>query len=229
MSSSGGRREAHWQSGQSAERRIVPFRVNDAQKVHEDRDRSIGAGVPSVRRTDRQGRVPAAARWPGIRDCQRQKNAPNLVGMAPDPSSALIRRRTRAPDARAAARLARPVSRRPRFPAAGLLSIALPCIKLMSIALWSITGGSLPALADGGSGGATGRQVPSAAGASTAGCQCMSRTGRHDLGALVCLDVGGRLRLMRCVRVLNNTSWEQVEDGCPTASLGGSAAGADLR
>ena len=48
-------------------------------------------------------------------------------------------------------------------------------------------------------------------------CRCQSRQGWHPVGSVVCLEVGGRTRLAECVRVLNNTSWRMIGEGCPTA------------
>lgn len=51
-------------------------------------------------------------------------------------------------------------------------------------------------------------------------CTCRNRDGaRHELGAVVCLNVDGRKYLARCEMVLNVTSWQKVQDGCPVASI----------
>ena len=51
-------------------------------------------------------------------------------------------------------------------------------------------------------------------------CNCRNRDGsRHELGQVVCLDVGGQRYLALCEMVLNVTSWQKVQDGCPSASL----------
>lgn len=38
-------------------------------------------------------------------------------------------------------------------------------------------------------------------------------------GDLVCIRVDGRTRLARCGMMLNNASWNFIQDGCPTAAL----------
>ena len=43
---------------------------------------------------------------------------------------------------------------------------------------------------------------------------------RVDLGTVICLEVSPSVRyLARCERVLNNTSWRKLGDGCPSAGL----------
>ena len=52
-------------------------------------------------------------------------------------------------------------------------------------------------------------------------CTCRARDGsKHELGQIVCIDVGGRRYLARCEMVLNVTSWQKVQDGCPSTALG---------
>ncbi|MCV3737919.1 hypothetical protein OCK02_17080 [Rhizobium sp. TRM96647] len=58
-----------------------------------------------------------------------------------------------------------------------------------------------------------------AAGPPDARCTCRNRDGsKHALGAVVCLSVDGRKYLARCEMVLNVTSWQKVQDGCPVAA-----------
>ncbi|MBW3098112.1 hypothetical protein [Pseudohoeflea coraliihabitans] len=52
-------------------------------------------------------------------------------------------------------------------------------------------------------------------------CQCVTKGQRVALGSIVCLEIGpGNRYLARCERVLNNTSWKRLQDGCPTAMRG---------
>lgn len=61
-----------------------------------------------------------------------------------------------------------------------------------------------------------------AAGPPDARCTCRNRDGsKHALGAVVCLSVDGRKYLARCEMVLNVTSWQKVQDGCPLAATVG--------
>jgi hypothetical protein len=51
-------------------------------------------------------------------------------------------------------------------------------------------------------------------------CQCVTKGQRVDLGTVICLEVSPSVRyLARCERVLNNTSWKKLEEGCPSALL----------
>tara|TARA_Y100000815_G_C13110496_1_gene412938 strand:+ start:214 stop:498 length:285 start_codon:yes stop_codon:yes gene_type:complete len=51
-------------------------------------------------------------------------------------------------------------------------------------------------------------------------CQCVTKGTRVDLGTVICLEVSPSVRyLARCERVLNNTSWKKLEDGCPSARI----------
>ena len=51
-------------------------------------------------------------------------------------------------------------------------------------------------------------------------CQCVTKGQRVDLGTVICLEVSPSIRyLARCERVLNNTSWKKLEEGCPSARL----------
>ncbi|TDH39178.1 hypothetical protein E2A64_08940 [Pseudohoeflea suaedae] len=55
---------------------------------------------------------------------------------------------------------------------------------------------------------------------SAAECQCVTKGQRVDLGTVICLEVSPSVRyLARCERVLNNTSWRKLGDGCPSAGL----------
>lgn len=57
--------------------------------------------------------------------------------------------------------------------------------------------------------------VPASAGES---CNCVANGQRVELGQLFCIKTAsGKEFLARCERVLNNTSWTRVQDGCPTA------------
>lgn len=49
-------------------------------------------------------------------------------------------------------------------------------------------------------------------------CVCIGNGQRIKEGTVVCLQISASMRyLARCERVLNNTSWKKVQDGCPTA------------
>ena len=51
-------------------------------------------------------------------------------------------------------------------------------------------------------------------------CKCVTKGERVDLGTVICLEVSPSVRyLARCERVLNNTSWRKLGDGCPSAGL----------
>lgn len=64
-----------------------------------------------------------------------------------------------------------------------------------------------------------------AAGPPDARCTCRNRDGsKHALGAVVCLSVDGRKFLARCEMVLNVSSWQKVQDGCPVAATAGPLA-----
>lgn len=47
---------------------------------------------------------------------------------------------------------------------------------------------------------------------------CTCRYDGRDMpeGALVCIDLASGTYLARCERVLNNTAWRRVTEGCPT-------------
>lgn len=48
-----------------------------------------------------------------------------------------------------------------------------------------------------------------------ADCMCAANGTRYEQGAVACLTVSGRSWLARCGKVLNNSSWEKIGDGCP--------------
>lgn len=51
-------------------------------------------------------------------------------------------------------------------------------------------------------------------------CSCVANGERIEIGQTVCLRPGsGQPFMARCERVLNNTSWKRLQDGCPTANL----------
>ncbi len=51
-------------------------------------------------------------------------------------------------------------------------------------------------------------------------CKCRARDGNKVLlGAKVCMKRGDSFVTMQCRLVLNNTSWEKVDDGCEVAML----------
>jgi len=46
-------------------------------------------------------------------------------------------------------------------------------------------------------------------------CLCRARDGKKlQLGETTCVKRGGGLVTLQCRLVLNNTSWEKVDDGC---------------
>lgn len=50
-------------------------------------------------------------------------------------------------------------------------------------------------------------------------CTCRANGKDYNEGQLVCLTLPSGPQLSRCERVLNNTSWKKMADGCPSASL----------
>lgn len=55
-------------------------------------------------------------------------------------------------------------------------------------------------------------------------CACVGNGKRIKEGGVICLQIGSSQRyLARCERVLNNTSWKKISDGCPTAEMPPSA------
>lgn len=59
------------------------------------------------------------------------------------------------------------------------------------------------------------------AGVSNAGENCTCRGNGEDIpeGQTVCLKTASGMKLARCERVLNNTSWKILDSDCPTAAL----------
>ncbi len=49
-------------------------------------------------------------------------------------------------------------------------------------------------------------------------CMCRANGERFELGSVVCLKLPSGDRLARCGKVLNNTSWKMLGDGCPITS-----------
>jgi hypothetical protein len=52
-----------------------------------------------------------------------------------------------------------------------------------------------------------------------AGRHCRYEGRIFNQGDMVCISVDGRTRLARCGMLLNNASWNFIQDGCPTAAL----------
>lgn len=49
-------------------------------------------------------------------------------------------------------------------------------------------------------------------------CNCVANGERIELGKLHCIKTAsGKEFLARCERVLNNTSWKRLQEGCPSA------------
>ena len=49
-------------------------------------------------------------------------------------------------------------------------------------------------------------------------CSCVANGQRVELGELFCIrTASGKQFLARCERVLNNTSWKRLQEGCPSA------------
>jgi hypothetical protein len=53
----------------------------------------------------------------------------------------------------------------------------------------------------------------------SAGRHCRYEGRIFNQGDLVCISLDGRTRLARCEMMLNNASWNFLQDGCPTAVL----------
>ncbi len=53
----------------------------------------------------------------------------------------------------------------------------------------------------------------------SAGRHCRYEGRIFNQGDMVCISVDGRTRLARCGMMLNNASWNFIQDGCPTAAL----------
>ncbi len=51
-------------------------------------------------------------------------------------------------------------------------------------------------------------------------CECIANGQRIAEGETFCIRMrSGAVFLARCERVLNNTSWKRLQDGCPSAGL----------
>lgn len=50
-------------------------------------------------------------------------------------------------------------------------------------------------------------------------CTCRADGRDFQMGEVVCLRTNQGPRLARCVMVLNNTSWETIQQSCPSAQL----------
>ena len=53
-------------------------------------------------------------------------------------------------------------------------------------------------------------------------CTCRAEGTSFALGAGVCMRTPDGPQLVRCERVLNNTSWQPMRTPCPTAAIGAS-------
>ncbi|WP_306118333.1 MULTISPECIES: hypothetical protein [unclassified Roseitalea] len=49
-------------------------------------------------------------------------------------------------------------------------------------------------------------------------CTCRFKGRDIAVGETMCLDLPGGAVLARCDKVLNNTAWKTLQQGCPTAS-----------
>ncbi len=56
-------------------------------------------------------------------------------------------------------------------------------------------------------------------------CQCAANGTRYDQGAVVCLDVPEGRYLAVCGKVLNNSSWKKLQNGCPLSLATSAIAG----
>jgi hypothetical protein len=52
-------------------------------------------------------------------------------------------------------------------------------------------------------------------GNAVADCKCAANGTRYEMGAIVCVRSPAGAWLGRCGKVLNNSSWEKLTDGCP--------------
>jgi len=50
-------------------------------------------------------------------------------------------------------------------------------------------------------------------------CTCRANGQDYNEGQIICIRLPSGAQLSRCERVLNNTSWKKMGDGCPSASL----------
>lgn len=53
-----------------------------------------------------------------------------------------------------------------------------------------------------------------------ADCACVANGETFQQGETTCLRVDGRSWLARCGKVLNNSSWERLGEGCPLSRSG---------
>jgi|GEM_PF-4162097 len=51
-------------------------------------------------------------------------------------------------------------------------------------------------------------------------CTCRAEGTSFGLGAVLCMKTPDGRQLVRCERVLNNTSWQPMQTPCPTARAG---------
>ncbi|MDN2584019.1 hypothetical protein [Aquibium sp. ELW1220] len=56
---------------------------------------------------------------------------------------------------------------------------------------------------------------PWASSAARADCKCAANGTRYEMGAVVCIRSPAGSWLGRCGKVLNNSSWTKLGDGCP--------------
>lgn len=57
--------------------------------------------------------------------------------------------------------------------------------------------------------------APMAPSAARADCMCAANGTRYEMGAVVCIRSPAGSWLGRCSKVLNNSSWTKLGDGCP--------------
>jgi hypothetical protein len=50
-----------------------------------------------------------------------------------------------------------------------------------------------------------------------ANCQCRANGRSFEQGQVACLRLPNGAELARCGKELNNSSWEKIQDGCPSA------------
>lgn len=62
-----------------------------------------------------------------------------------------------------------------------------------------------------------------------ADCECRAHGRLYRHGELACLRLPTGDLLARCDKVLNNSAWKKVRDGCPEASAVGSGSQVDGR
>jgi hypothetical protein len=62
--------------------------------------------------------------------------------------------------------------------------------------------------------------VGSVAAPAFADCTCSIKDGtKLSLGQVTCIRINDTAYLARCEMVLNNTSWQKIQDGCPMTEL----------